>query len=172
MEQLGESTRTLPKQFAIGFGIAALLPLAVWYGVSLFHPPPEREDTSSYDLADYREAASEEKERLRQEKAQRKQELEEAFRCYYRDMFYAAYPVGILALIVGAFLSVQAVGAGLMFGGLFTLGEGCYCYWDKMGDPMRFGSLLIALVVVVALGCYKLPWTAGHTSRPLQGAQP
>ena len=40
-------------------------------------------------------------------------------------------------------------------GGLACLGEGCYSYWDKMGDGLRFGSLLVALTVVVALGCWK-----------------
>lgn len=155
MEHLGESVRTLAKQFAIGFGIAALLPLAVWYGVRLYHPPPEWEAYLSPELyEDIRDAKGEEKSELRAERAQRKQELEEAQRLFYRDLFYVAYPVGILALLVGAFLRVQAVGAGLMFGSLFTLGEGCYCYWDKMGDWMRFGSLMVALVILVGLGTW------------------
>src|SRR5947199_8485175 len=35
------SIREPVKQIAIWLGIVALLPLAVWYGVSLFRPPPE-----------------------------------------------------------------------------------------------------------------------------------
>src|SRR5262245_24882592 len=124
MEQRGESARTLAKQFAIGVGISALLPLAVWYGVRLYDPPPDWEVYIGSDLSeDRREAKGEEKSQLHAERTQRKQEREEAQRLFYRDLLYVAYPVGILALLLGAFLRVQAVGAGLMFGGLYTRGR-------------------------------------------------
>jgi len=93
--------------------------------------------------------------RPRKERLERQERFEEAERLHYRRMFFVAYPVGLLAIVVGGLLRVQAVGAGLMFAGLFTLGSGCYSYWDKMGDGMRFGSLVVALAFVVFLGCWE-----------------
>jgi hypothetical protein len=151
-------TRTLAKQFDVGFGIAVLLPLTVWYGVHLFHPPPERKEYFPEEFAAPHQAPAapvEVTEKASKDREQRTERFEQAERLYYRDLFYVAYPVGLLAFVAGTFLRVQAVGAGFMFGGLFTLGEGCYSYWDKMGDTMRFGSLLVALAVVVALGCWR-----------------
>lgn len=155
MTQQPSTHRTWAKQFAVGFGIAVLLPLTVWYGVHLFHPPPERKEYFPEEFAAPRQAPAEPvevTEKARKDREERTERFEQAERLYYRDLFYVAYPVGLLAFVVGTFLRVQAVGAGFMFGGLFALGEGCYCYWDKMGDTMRFGSLVLALAVVVALG--------------------
>jgi len=34
----------LARQIAIGFGIAVIFPLLVYYGVATFYPPPNRAD--------------------------------------------------------------------------------------------------------------------------------
>src|SRR5438132_3310371 len=141
------TARTLAKQFAVGFGIAVLLPMTVWYGVRLFHPPPDRGEyfpeekygAAPAPLPPAGEAGHTDPkaEKARTERAERQERFEEAERLHYRSMFFVAYPVGLLAIAGGGLLRVQAVGAGLMFAGLFTLGPGCYSYWDKMGDGMR-----------------------------------
>jgi len=92
---------------------------------------------------------------LRADKDRLEKELEEAERVFYGHMFWVAYPLGLGALILGTFFRVQAVGAGLMFGGLGSLSTGCYCYWDRMGDWLRLGSLAVALVIVLALGTWR-----------------
>lgn len=159
MARESATVSTLAKQFAVGIGIATLLPLTVWYGVRLFHPPPERRTYFPEELEGMPQPTpprgDEEGDKARLERTQRLEQFEAAERLYYRALFYVAYPIGLLAFIVGTFLHVQAVGAGSMFGGLFTLGEGCYSYWDKLGDGMRFGSLLVALAVVVVIGCWR-----------------
>ncbi|MEX0703181.1 MAG: hypothetical protein WD069_13890 [Planctomycetales bacterium] len=96
-----------------------------------------------------------EKERLRDEKDRLDKELEAAARVYYRHMFWVACPVGLAAIILGTFFPVQAVGAGLMFGGLGSLTAGCYSYWDEMGGWLRFGSLVVSLAVVLLLGTWR-----------------
>src|SRR5262249_41979392 len=80
-------------------------------------------------------------------------------RAYYHDMFWVAYPVGLVALVVGLFFPVQAVGAGLLFGGLISLGEGCYSYRDRMDGWLRFGSLVVALLTLLVLGSWRSPAT-------------
>src|SRR3954469_3432577 len=108
-----ESMRTLAKQFAVGLGITALLPLAVWYGVNLWSPPPDSKDHyKAQEKLDKKAAKAKdeaEQEKLAQEKERLKEEYEEAERLYYRDMFYVAYPVGVLAVLAGTLLRVQAV---------------------------------------------------------------
>ncbi len=141
----GATAGALPRQFAIGVGVAVLLPLVVWYGARLLHPPP---DSKAYSRSLSEAKSTQEREHL-------DQEYEDAQRSYYRDMFWVAYPVGLLALVGGTLLPVKAVGTGFMFGGLFTLAEGCFSYWDRMGDWLRFGSAALALVALVGLGYWK-----------------
>src|SRR5437870_10159800 len=114
------TARTLAKQFAVGFSIAVLLPMTVWYGVRLFHPPPERSDyfpeekygAAPAPLPPPGEAGDDPKtEKARKDRAERQERFEEAERLHYRSMFFVAYPVGVLAIVGGAMLRVQAVGA-------------------------------------------------------------
>jgi hypothetical protein len=81
--------------------------------------------------------------------------IEEEQRLYYRAMFWIGFPIGLTTLVVGLFLRSVAVGTGLAFGGLCTLTAGCYSYWDDMGDALRFFSLLIVLVILMAVGLLK-----------------
>jgi len=39
---------------------------------------------------------------------------------FEQTLFYVAVPWGLTAIVIGALLSKQAAGAGLMFGGLFA----------------------------------------------------
>jgi len=163
------SVRELVKQIAVWLGIVVLLPLAVWYSTSAFSPPPDwkkhSRSTSRLDEKIKEATPEAEKEKLRQEKDRLEKELDEAERVFYRAMFWVAYPVGLLAIILGILFPVQTVGAGLMFGGLSSLAMGCYSYWDKMGDWLRPGSLLVALVVLLVLGTWKFrPASSGNSS--------
>jgi len=155
-----ETVREFVKQIAVWLGIMTLLPMSVWYGTSAFSPPPDWKEhartTARLDERIKEAKDGTEKEKLRAEKDQRVAELDEAERVYYGHMFWVAYPVGLVAVIVGTFFPVQAVGAGLMFGGLGSLTAGCYSYWDKMGGWLRFGSLVVALVVVLLLGTWRI----------------
>jgi hypothetical protein len=151
--------RELAKQIAVWLAIVVLLPLSVWYGTSAFSPPPDRKKhqkaTAKLDEKIREAEKAGEKEKLSEEKDRLEADLDAAERVYYGHMFWVAYPVGLGALIVGTFFRVQAVGSGLMFGGLSSLATGCYSYWDQMGDWLRFGSLVIALAVVLVLGTWR-----------------
>lgn len=124
------------KQIAVWLSITVLLPLTVWFGTSVFHPPPESKHyyRSTSRLGEkIRESKDEaQKEKLYQEQYRLEDEMEAAWRDYYRTMFWVAYPIGLVTLIIGVFFPVHAVGAGLMFGGLSSLSAGCYSYWDSV----------------------------------------
>jgi putative Mn2+ efflux pump MntP len=159
MASSSESIREFVKQIAVWLGILVLLPMSVWYGTSAFSPPPDwkhySKATSRLDEK-IRDATSEaDKDKLRQERDRIDAERDEAERVFYADMFWLAYPTGLLAILLGTVFPVQAVGAGLMFGGLASLTAGCYAYWDRMGDWLRFGSLVLALLVLLILGTWR-----------------
>ena len=65
-------------------------------------------------------------------------------------------PFGIAAIIAGAVVSIQAIGAGLIFGGIFALTTGYIGYWYHLQDWMRFLSLLAAFCLLVFVGYKKL----------------
>ena len=75
---------------------------------------------------------------------------------FQKHLFLVAVPVGIGAIIFGAVSPIQAIGTGLMFGGIFTLVDGYCWYWSELQDWMRFLSLLAAFVVLIFIGYRKL----------------
>jgi hypothetical protein len=130
----------LSKKFALGFGIAIALPLLIYYGVSTFSPPPKWQDYQPKGTF-----VREEQERLAQQyhvQAQR----------FARHLFFVATPLGIAAIIFGAVTAVEAIGTGLMFGGIFTVIEGYFWYWSELPPWMRFLSLLVAFGILIFIG--------------------
>ncbi|WP_435018413.1 hypothetical protein TA3x_000387 [Tundrisphaera sp. TA3] len=167
----GRDVDSLIKQLVIWVAIAALLPLTSYAGATLLHPRTKLDDLlarqqrvqeETYDTkeADARGKSRDQAEELRKE-------IEHEQRGFYRAMFWVASPIGYATLLIGLFLRTVPVGTGLAFGGLCTLTTGCYSYWNGMGDSLRFLSLLIVLVTVVAVGLVKF-----GPSRGVSHAQP
>lgn len=146
----------LAKKFALGFGIAVLLPMLVHYGVSTFSPPPNWQD---YELREYPKrldrASLEEQAKLEEEQAQLWKAREEHNKRFQRHLFFVAAPIGIAAIIVGSLLAVQAIGTGLMFGGIFTLVDGYLSYWSELLNWMKFVSILVAFIILIFIGYRK-----------------
>ena len=147
----------LAKKFALGFGIAIILPMLVHYGVSSFSPRPKWQDY--YDVGYYqriKDASPEEKAKLEQERKEQQEKLEEVRKRFQKHLFFVAVPVGIIAIVVGAISPIQAIGTGLMFGGIFALINGYCWYWSELQDWMRFLSLLVAFIILIFIGYRKL----------------
>ena len=147
----------LAKKFALGFGIAIILPMLVHYGVSTFSPAPKWQDR--YDHLSYQgygNATPEQKAKIDNERKEKEKTWRQKEKIFQQHLFFAAVPIGIGAIIVGAIASIQAIGTGLMFGGIFTLVDGYICYWSELQDWMRFLSLLAAFVVLIFIGYRKL----------------
>jgi len=65
-------------------------------------------------------------------------------------VFFIALPLGIIILVIGTFFfGVEAVGAGLMGGGVGTLIYGSGAYWNYMQNFVRFFLSLIGLVALI-----------------------
>ena len=147
----------LAKKFALGFCIAIILPMLVHYGVSTFSPAPkwqDRYDTYSYQR--YDKATPEQRVEIDRERKERDRIWREKEKVFQKNLFIIAVPVGIAAIIFGAVMPIQAIGTGLMFGGIFSLTEGYMFYWSELQDWMRFLSLLVAFVVLIYVGYRKL----------------
>ena len=147
----------LAKKFALGFGIAIILPMMVHYGVSTFSPSPKWENyNTGYYAANNNESSPAEKAKAQQEWQKKDREYRNVQKIFQFRLFVVAVPVGIAAILIGAFSPIQAIGTGLMFGGIFTLVDGYACYWSDLQDWMRFLSLLAAFAVLIYIGYRKL----------------
>ena len=147
----------LAKKFALGFGIAIILPMLVNYGVSVFSPSPRWRD---YHGSEYYQGSQgislEQKAKLNEERKKQTDKYRNAQKVYQRNLFFVSVPVGIISIILGSVILIQAVGTGLMFGGIFTLIYGYCWYWSELQDWMRFLSLLAAFAVLIFIGYRKL----------------
>ena len=144
----------LSKKFALGFGIAILFPMLIHYGVSTFSPAPNWKDYMV--LPPSPKSSPEDFAKARQESRKKMQELEDSSKRFSKHLFAVTTPIGIITIIVGSLIGVQAVGTGLMFGGIFTLLDGYFYYWSELENWMRFSSLLIAVVVLIIVGYRKM----------------
>ena len=150
----------LAKKFALGFGIAIIFPMMIHYGVSTFVHEPKWNDFRSgyysYDYDAYKNATPAEKAKMDAERRQREDQRRAAEKRFQRALFFVATPLGLAAIVVGSLLPIQAIGTGLMFGGIFSVCEGYISYWSELPDGMRFISLLGAFIILVYIGYRKL----------------
>jgi hypothetical protein len=65
-------------------------------------------------------------------------------------------PIGIAVTLIGSLVRAQAIGGGLMLGGIFTFTGGCFYYWDDLPPAGRFGVLCLAFVVLLWIGYQRL----------------
>ena len=156
MNQNAKGKGMLAKKFALGFGIAVLFPLTVHYAVKTFSPAPIWED---YQIPHYYErhqkASQEEQTNLEEQQDEMNKKRRQHEKHFQKRLFFVTTPLGITAIILGSLIAVQAVGSGLMFGGIFCLIDGYVNYWSELPDSMRFVSLLAALVVLLVIGFKK-----------------
>lgn len=146
----------LAKKIALGFGIAIIFPVMVHYGVSTFVREPRWEDYNTRYYADYQNASPQEKARIDAERIQVENNRRAAEKRFQKFLFMVAVPLGIAAIITGSIMTIQAVGTGLMFGGIFSLMDGYFNYWHALPDGLRFLSMLVAFIVLVFIGYRKL----------------
>ena len=145
------------KLFAVSFGIAILVPIIVYNGARTFSPSTDWTDYKKNFSQRMNEATTtEEKGKVRQEYGNYEQRWKEGKKRFQRNLFFSAIPVGIGAVIAGAIITVPAVGSGLIFGGVFTLIVGYWCFWNELEHWMKFLSAVIALVVLVFTAYRKL----------------
>ena len=138
----------IAKKLALGFGLAIIFPMMIHYGVSTFTPAPKLESYTKQE--EFNQRATPE------EKKQKEEARESAQEQFEKHLYMVAVPLGLVAILVGAFSRVQSIGSGLMIGGIFSITDGYVSYWSQLADWMRFLSLLAAFVVLLVVGYKKI----------------
>lgn len=84
-------------------------------------------------------------------------QYDEAREKHARHSFTILVILGLLSIIIGGlFLKKEAVGSGIMGGGVLTIIYASLRYWDSIQDYARLAILGIALVVLIWVGYKKL----------------
>jgi uncharacterized membrane protein YphA (DoxX/SURF4 family) len=144
----------LARQIAIGSGIAIVFPLLVYYGVRTFYSPPQW-PTEVYSA----QATPEERQRQRE----RREAYIAQSREFARVLIIASTPLGIAAILIGTFVSLPALGTGLILGGIFTVAHGYWGYWQYADDWLRFVSLLLGFAVLLFVAYRRWPTSESHS---------
>ncbi len=77
-------------------------------------------------------------------------------------VFFIAVPLGVVLIFIGGYLfGLEAVGAGLMGGGIGTIVYGAGSFWEYGGDLFRFILSLLGLAAVI----YMSYWLNRRVSR-------
>jgi hypothetical protein len=141
----------LARQFAIGFGIAVIFPLLIYYGVSTVHPAPKWSDYNKITAGLSRATEDERKEYER-----KRQMAEEAYGAavqqFSRVLVIVSTPLGVAAILIGCYVAIHSIGTGLILGGIAAVGFGYWNYWNHLDDWIRFVSLLIGFGVLLFVG--------------------
>ncbi len=136
----------LAKKFALAFGISVVFPAMIHYGVATFSAEPRWQDYHVAPLIDSNSAEYQKKDA----------EYRAAEKAFEKHLFAVAVPLGLIIVIVGAFLPIPAIGTGLMFGGIFSVCDGYFNYWSELSAQLKFLSLLAAFIVLLVVGYKKL----------------
>jgi hypothetical protein len=103
--------RMIGRQIAIGFGLAIIFPLLIFYGVSMFSPPPKAQDYNLVVPFNANATAEE-----RQANAEKQKAAQKAFSDvksqFASRLFFLSAPLGFLAILIGGLTAVSAVGTG------------------------------------------------------------
>ncbi len=145
----------LARKIVIGFGIAAIFPELIYYGLSTFYPPPKQQDYFTYRSLPST-ATPEERKAHDAEQTKMRQAFAVAARAFARVMFAISTVLGVIAILVGAHLKSHAVGVGLILGGICSLALGYWAYAMHLDDWFRFLSLLAGFVALLFVGFRKL----------------
>jgi len=75
---------------------------------------------------------------------------------YNRNIFFMLLPVGLAVVIVGIYLLVDYIGAGLMFAGLIIMFYATFRYFSDMSKVLRALVILVELLVIMWIGYKKI----------------
>lgn len=145
------------KKIALAFGLAIVLPSMIHFGVETITPKPKWRDYQVEDYyPKYQKATPEEKIKLDKERKAKEADRLSQEKKFQQLLYFIAVPIGIAAIIFGACIPCRAIGAGLMFGGIFCVGNGFINYWNELSEILKFISALLTFIVLMVVGYTKI----------------
>jgi len=157
----------IARQIAIGFGIATVFPLLIYYAVSIFSPPPQW-NAFHTPVAYTQNMSPEERKAVQDRQKADNDAYVEAARAFSLWLLCVAAPLGYAAILLGARGVPSGLGTGLMFGGIFAVGGGYWWHWAHLQDWVRFIALLVTLAVLVFVGYRQVPGASARWPRPAE----
>jgi len=155
---------TLARQFAIALAIAVLYPALVHWSVRAVYPYPDRPSESGTFVYAYSmpnsvqevraiEAKMRAEAERRWEEARRQDALYDKLTLPFRHaLIQVASPLGLVAIVLGSYLTLHAIGTGLIVGGFASIANAYWGYWAHLDDWSRSVALLggFCLLIFVA----------------------
>ncbi|MFC1728559.1 hypothetical protein ACFLZ7_03790 [Nanoarchaeota archaeon] len=146
------------KKWLLAIGIALVFTMFINYGIRTFYEGPNFDEYKPEDCPEGRyPLATEEKETYRAECDEwENNEFIEIKDKYETNVFIILVVAGLIGIILGLTLVVDAVSLGLLLGGIITLFIGTIRYWGRLFDYARFVILGAVLALLIWLGYKKL----------------
>lgn len=83
-------------------------------------------------------------------------DYDQARELYNRNVFFMLAPLGLIIVILGIFLAVDYLGAGLMFAGLITMFYATIRYFSDMSKMLRALVILVELLIIMWIAYKKI----------------
>jgi len=163
------------KNVVIGIAIIILTIFVAVYGINTFYSSPEYEDFCD-EIKPVKIINDSEKcmeiggkwnvyESLRPAEVDTKGYCDVDFNCreeydlarevYSRNLFLITLPLGIIIIVLGTLMfKLEAVGAGLMGGGVGIVLWGVGGFWNFADDWLKFLLSLVGLLILIWLAYY------------------
>jgi hypothetical protein len=142
----------LALQLVIGTGIALLFPMLIFYGIATVRRPPKSGDFISNHVNIPANASEADMQAERDRKGRERQAWLKAKARYAKILFTVMTPVGVAAMLGGYLLGINAIGIGLLTGGILCAVYGYAGYWNVLEQWMRFASILAGLLMLLYVG--------------------
>ena len=141
----------LARQIAIGFGIAVIFPLLVYYAVCTFHPAPVRQAFFPVTPPLAANANADQRKAYADQQRKRQETYDAAAKDFSRMLVMVSTLSGVAAILVGAFVTLHVIDTALILGGILTIAWGYWGFGQDLEDWTRFVSLLVGLVVLLSV---------------------
>jgi hypothetical protein len=158
------------KNFVLGIAIAVLTISVAIYGIHTFYPSPEFSDfcneSKGYSIIetpseceslngswiDYGKQMDGNLNGYCDLNYYCSKEYQNASEKWDKKLFYIGLPLGILIILLGAFLfKLEFVGAGLMWGGVVTIIYSTWNFFFQSSQSVKFILSLMGLVLIIYL---------------------
>ena len=83
-------------------------------------------------------------------------DFDSARNLYNRNIFFILAPLGLIIVIIGIYVVIDYIGAGLMFGGLITMFYATVRYFTDMSKMLRALVILIELLIIIWIAYKKI----------------
>ncbi len=149
------------KKWALAIGIAIVFNLFENYGIATFSDEPAYSDFCEETFYPRPAKLDEnitqaEFEALNEKQKQCNEAYNEARKVYDGNVFIILVVLGVIAVLAGVFIQVQAVASGFLFGGILSVMIGTLRNWSHLADVWRFVILGLVLALLVWIGFKKL----------------